>query len=427
MKTKMTLMSTLAEFDSTHTRSGVQTENPDQTETRRNQMPKTTIPLFSFHPRALTAMLVFTVFGSVGEGLAQDQVTHVKDFTVLKVQNSQPAMDFVNAKTMALPINYSPANTTQDTIQALQSAPDLGSHGYASGATGNGKQSPVFLGTPAAAPAESGVTPEDWGTNNHPFTTAKADLYGLVTQNNYPYRAAGKLFFNIGSSGFICSASMIKRGIVVTAAHCVANYGQSQFYNGWQFVPAYLNGLAPYGTWTAAQVWIKTAYFNGTDGCAVFGVVCPDDVAVIILNTQNGAYAGTNTGWFGYWYGGGFTSNGITQLTQLGYPAGLDNARYMERNDSYGYISPSNSNNTVIGSNMNGGSSGGPWVGNFGLPPQLTGETNGSFSPTNVIMGVTSWGYTSTAPKEQGAAPFTSNNIQSLLNSACASVAAACQ
>jgi len=160
----------------------------------------------------------------------------------------------------------------------------------------------------------------------------------------------------------------------------------------------------------------------------VYGVVCPDDVAVLILNTQAGAYPGTSTGWLGYgWNGYSFTSNHLTQITQLGYPAGLHNAVYMERNDSYGYVSSSNSNNTVIGSNMNGGSSGGPWIANFGLPSVLTGETKGSASTPNVVVGVTSWGYTNLALKEQGAAPFTSNNIVSLLGSACGATPAACQ
>lgn len=424
MKTNATI-SAFAELDKTTTVTGIHTEIPAVTERRRNQRPKITITLSKLHRRVLIAMLAFTVFACVGQGVANAQVKNTKGLTVLNVQNPQAEVDFVNAKDMPLPLNPVPADETQALIQALLSTPDLGTPGYSPGAEGNGKMSPVFLGTPAAA--ESGVTPEDFGTNNHPFTTARADLYGLNTNGVYPYRAGGKLFFNIGTSSFICSASLIKRGIVVTAAHCVANYGRSQFYSGWQFVPGYRNGSAPFGTWTAKQVWIKTAYYNGTDGCAVYGVVCPDDVAVIILNTQSGSYPGTRAGWFGYWYGGGFTSNGLTHITQLGYPGGLDNAADMERNDSQGYISSSNSNNTVIGSNMNGGSSGGPWIANFGLPSVLTGETNGSFSPPNVIVGVTSWGSTSNGPKEQGASPFTSNNIQSLLNSACGATPAACQ
>ena len=129
---------------------------------------------------------------------------------------------------------------------------------------------------------------------------------------------------------------------------------------------------------------------------------------------------GKTTGWLGYgWNGYGFTSNGLTEVTQLGYPVGLDSGLYMERTDSYGYVNTSFSNNTVIGSNMNGGSSGGPWVVNLGLPSVLTGETNGGASASNIVIGVTSWGYSSTAPKEQGASPFTSGNMIPLVSAAC--------
>jgi V8-like Glu-specific endopeptidase len=296
---------------------------------------------------------------------------------------------------------------------------------------GNGATAPQFLGTPESAGGSGGIGSQMFGTNNHPFSTARADLNAngaTATNMMYPYRAAGKLFFNIGTSTYICSASMIKRGIVVTAAHCVANYGQSQFYSGWRFVPGYRNGAAPYGTATVYQAWVKTAYFNGTDGCYQYGVICPDDVAILILNPNSvGAYVGATTGWFGYgWNGYGYVNN-QTQITQLGYPAGLNNAAYMERNDSSGFKNTTYSSNTIIGSNMDGGSSGGPWLVNFGIAPTLTGETNGSAPTPNVVVGVTSWGYISTSPKEQGASPFTTNNIVSLVNSACTSVAAACQ
>jgi V8-like Glu-specific endopeptidase len=401
-------------------------KDPDQTKGRRNQVPKANIPFFSLRWMALSAILAVAVFACVSKGLAADQVFSGNGLTVLHAQNPQPGVDFVNAKPMPLPINDSPEDPTQALINALLSAPALGTPGSSLGYEGTGQMSPVFLGAPAAP--ESGVTPEDFGTNNHPFTTARADLYGLSTNTVYPYRAAGRLFFLIGTSTYVCSASLVKPGIVVTAAHCVANYGKSQFYSGWQFVPGYRDGSAPYGVWTAHEVWIKTAYYNGTDSCAVYGIVCPDDVALIVLNAKGGSYPGTAAGWFGYGYGGaGFTSNHLTHITQLGYPVGLDNGFYMERNDSQGYVDSSDSNNTIIGSNMNGGSSGGPWLVNLGLPSALTGETNGGFSSPNIVVGVTGWGSTSTAPKEVGASPFTSNNILSLVNSACGGTPAACK
>jgi V8-like Glu-specific endopeptidase len=401
-------------------------ENPAITERIEKQTPKAAITLFTFQRLALNAILALLVLGWVCEGLANAQVRHVDGLTVLNVENPQADVDFVNAKPMPLPNNLVPMDQTQGLIEALTSTPELGTAGYSSGAKGLGITKPIFLGKPAVA--ENNELTPDFGTHNHPFTTARADLHSLATNTEYPYSAAGKLFFKIGTASYKCSAALIKRGIAVTAAQCVANYGHSEFYGSWQFVPGYRNGSAPFGTWTVKQVWIKHAYYNGTDNCAVYGVVCPDDVAVLILNTQSGGYPGTSTGWLGYGYNGyGFTSNGLTEISQLGYSVGLDNAAYMERNDSQGYVNASNSKNTVIGSNMNGGSSGGPWIANFGLPAKLTGETGGSDPVANVVVGVTSWGYTSTALKEQGASPFTSNNIVSLLNSACGATPAACR
>lgn len=378
---------------------------------------KTTMTMsawLTFPRRALSAILVFAVVGCVCQGLANAQeVRSVNGLTVLDAQHAQvEAVDHVNAQAMPLPNNFLPADSIQATIRALLAGPAPGPSGGSAGGKGDGITRPVFLGTPAP---QLGVTPEDFGTNNHPFTTVRADLFGLNDNTVYPYRAAGRLTFNVPGGSKYCSASLIKPGIVVTAAHCVANFGQKQFYSGWQFVPGYRNGSAPFGVWSAVQVWILNSYFLGTDPCAQTGVVCQDDVALIVLSGTPGHSAG----WFGYWYGGGFTSNGLFQITQLGYPAGLDNGLYMERNDSYGYKNSSLSSNTIIGSNMNGGSSGGPWVENFGLPSALTGETNGSFPQQNVVVGVTSWGYTSNAPKEQGASPFTFGNIQVLINAAC--------
>jgi V8-like Glu-specific endopeptidase len=322
-----------------------------------------------------------------------------------------------------------PANSTQNLINALMSGASGKGGGFSPGAMGSGGALSDMVQLPVPAAAAGGVVPDDFGTYGHPFTTVRADLSG-ATNKMYPYRTAGKLFFQINGSTYICSASLIKRGIVVTAAHCVANYGASQFYSGWQFVPGYSNGVAPYGVWTAASARIMTSYYNGSDNCYVNGVICPNDVAVITLNAYSGGvvnYPGKKTGWLGYgWNGYGFTGT-LTHITQLGYPAGLDSAQKMERNDSYGYTQSTYSNNTVIGSNMDGGSSGGPWSVNLGRAPVLTGETNGGAAGNNIVVGVTSWGYVSKDPKEQGASPFTSGNITILVSAACTGTPAACQ
>ncbi len=345
----------------------------------------------------------------------------------IQAQMGGATIDYVNAQPMKLPTAPIPSDIG---MQSDMAQPFVGEPAYWPGKAGNGVKSPVDLGAPRMAVAnEDGVTSQEFGTNNHPFSTARADLYPLVTNTSYPYRQSGKLFFNIGASTYVCSASLIKRGVVVTAAHCVANFGHSQFYTNWSFVPGYRNGIAPYGTWSVSQARVLTSYYNGTDPCVVAGVVCQDDVAVLVLQAPaNGvAYPGSSTGWIGYGVNGYvFTASGLTQITQIGYPVCLDNGGLMERNDSYGVKTPSQSNNTVIGSLMCGGSSGGPWLVNFGYRPVLTATTAGTAPVANVVVGVTSWGYTSTAPKEQGASPFLSTNLTPLLNAACLAIPAAC-
>lgn len=333
-------------------------------------------------------------------------------------------IDYVNAQPMVLPkVAGQSAQAAQDNmIRALQTPASRGRPAFSPGGIGDGKGKPRFLGLPTSpALASEDVTPQEFGTFNHPFTTARADAFQGTTNKQFPFRASGKLFFNIGASTFVCSASLIKKGIVVTAAHCIAEFGGG-FYSNWEYVPGYKNGVAPYGTWTAASAAVLTAYLNGTDSCATPGVVCQNDVGVIRLNPKAGKFAGNSTGFYGFGVDGfGFTPGNLAHITQIGYPVCLDNGQRMERNDSYGFVDAANSNNTIIGSLMCGGSSGGPWLVNFGRRPALTGTSSGSEFTPNLVVGVTSWGYVSNAPKEQGASPFTSGNIGLLSTFLCGS------
>jgi V8-like Glu-specific endopeptidase len=347
----------------------------------------------------------------------------VTSFTALGNGN-EALPDFVNARPMPLPRAPGP-------IDMVPSFPDFGTPGFSPGAVGNGQTNPITLPLPKISDHDGnleGPGPEEFGTGNQPFSTARADLYSYATNTQYPYRVSGKLYFQDASNNtYYCSASMVKRGLVVTAAHCVANYGARQFYHNWRFYPGYRSGVAPYGTWTVYQARVKTAYYNGTDGCAVYAVVCPDDVAILTLNTDAGGnYAGTYTGWYGYgWNGYGFVQD-LTHITQIGYPACLDNGLLMERDDSHGFVSGAYSSNTIIGTLMREGSSGGPWLNNFGIRPTLTGTGNGTAADPNIVVGVTSWLYTDDAVKQEGASPFTSNNVKSMVDTACAATPAAC-
>lgn len=357
------------------------------------------------------------------------------DDVVLKPAKSA-TIDYANAKAMPLPTaTNAPATIAAATAKAAVAS---GPSGATAGFVGNGKTSPVTFPAPKTPVAtDGGFSSQAYGTSKHPYTTALADASGLRVTSAYPYSAAGKLFFKEGTDSYVCSASLIKRGLVVTAAHCVMQYGSKTYYTGHVFVPGYYESgstaYAPFGQWKAAAIVAPSAYFNGTDVCAdgATGVVCQNDVAVIALKSQSSAYPGTKTGYFGYAYGTySYADNKTAQITQLGYPVALNYGGRMERTDSTGFVDSTAVNNTVIGSQQTGGSSGGPWLVNFGMAPTITGDAGaGQEAARNRVVGVTSWGYTNSAVQEQGASLFTSTNIAALVSRICNSTTykAVCQ
>ena len=394
------------------------------------------------------ASLILACAASTG-AFAAGQVSKAGAVTVLTptaTQNSAAAksIDYANAVSLDVPQALFQSGSQLDSLLEAQAAAGVSSAsgvvggsgtpggagnaagpGLSPGGGGSGKLSPVTLVAPATganalASQSGGIAPQDYGTSSHVYTQARTNASGDLTTRYYPFRPTGKLFFNIGAGSYVCSASLIKPGVIVTAAHCVANFGASQFYSNWRFAAAYDGGVAPYGTATAKSARVMTAYYNGTDSCAQRGVVCQNDVAVIVLNSNIGASAG----WYGYGWNGYSYVNNQAHITQLGYPQSIDGGSWQERTDSQGYVSGSMSNNTVIGSAMTGGSSGGPWLVNLGMTG--SGQSPGLAPNTNVVVGVTSWGYTASGIKEQGASPFTSNNIVPLVNAACSSYPGSC-
>ncbi|QTR50019.1 trypsin-like serine peptidase [Candidatus Thiothrix anitrata] len=343
-------------------------------------------------------------------------------------------IDYANAKALPLPLSN---DLPDKDVSAALGVGFPGAPGSTIGGTGNGQLSPQVLvsanrlskaAQSAVSEGDGGVDSMEYGSQNLPFTTTRVDARmgtssALQASKFDYYRRAGKLFFKKGSSSYVCSASLIKPGVVVTAAHCVAEFGKKRYYTDVKYVPAYYNGTAPYGTWNASRIYLMKSYFEGTDRCSTRGVVCENDVAVIRLAPQSNKYAGHRTGWFGYgWNGYGFTGSGLKGLaliTQLGYPGSHDGGQKMQRTDAEAYVASTSVNNSIMGSRQTGGSSGGPWLVNFGERASLSGTSVGSEANTNAVVGTTSWGYTSTTPKAQGASPFTSNNIVKLVAAVC--------
>lgn len=285
------------------------------------------------------------------------------------------------------------------------------------------------------------ISPAAAGTGGHPFTTARASAEGKSTPvEEDPWRSTGKLIMKFGTSTFVCTASVIGKNLLVTAAHCVHEFGDKQagFADAVTFEPARHEGSRPFGTWIARQWWVPTSYFDGTDVCSqnAPGIVCENDVAVVVLEPNQGRFIAEVTGTYGFPSNDNFgyvdfLGEKAAQITQLGYPSESYDGDKMIRTDSLGYRDVPN--NLVIGSNQTGGSSGGPWLQNFGTRmTEFTGAPAFGADP-NQVVATTSWGFNDGAVKIQGASRFSRNtaytqksNIQSLVDSVCGANPDAC-
>ncbi len=264
-------------------------------------------------------------------------------------------------------------------------------------------------------PRPSEFTPTgilDHGSSNEEFSSTR--LIPVTADLSYPYRTVGKLFFTIpGKGDYLCSASVIRPRVILTAGHCVheGSGGKDGFYTNWKFVPAYRDGTAPLETWTWSYVAVTNTWATGNGA-----VPNAADYAMIELkdNDIDGKQTkiGSVTGYLGYQTLSLFPNH----TNMIGYPCNFDRCEKMHQVTAQGakVVAP---NNAEYGSDMAGGSSGGPWVQNFG---ELADGQNGALnSGLNRVVGITSYGYVSSNPKAQGAAIFDSR-FKDMLDKVCA-------
>lgn len=109
--------------------------------------------------------------------------------------------------------------------------------------------------------------------------------------------------------------------------------------------------------------------------------------------------------------------------------ANQDNGARMIRTDAPGVSKPINQ--VQIGSAQGRGSSGGPWITNFGAG-FTSADPPGTHATGNTVLGTTSWGFTDNTVKIQGASRFdvntiytTTPDIVSLVDVGCNGLAAA--
>jgi hypothetical protein len=384
------------------------------------------------------------MLGAVAAALLWSGAAQAADVASLRLGdpgNNQAAAVFLRAQEMRLPALPGQPAARAAILETLREA------GPAVRRSGTPRLLPGHAGGKALTPAQivpfseprdtlNGPRPNAVGGSGFPFSTSRIELMKGQISALYPNRAVGRLGFRYKTSNAMCSASLIGPGLLLTAAHCVADFGSGQFLPDarWAFVPGYYKGKGAYGTYTAQAVFAAQSYLDGTAKCDS-EVICPNDVALLVLRPNKKRYPGAATGWLGVGLDGyGFSDffAPAAPVTQLGYPGGLDNGAQMIRNDAVGFrivageSEADSVENTMIGSPLDGGSSGGPWVLNFGVPPSYDAVPVPLLSTANTVVGVTSWGDASGEAAVAGSSPLTSENLGALIAQACTQYPAAC-
>jgi V8-like Glu-specific endopeptidase len=207
----------------------------------------------------------------------------------------------------------------------------------------------------------------------------------------YPYATAGKLFFTIpGRSGtFYCSAAVLRLRVVITAGGCVhAGKANPGFYQNFLFVPAYRDGNDPFSSWEWSYVVAPTAWTQG-------GGSVPNAADYAFIEVEDQVYNGSVrklgqvTGTLGY----ATKKLKPNHATILGYSSTQDGGEQLHQVTAKDFKATSTSLNSIeYGSDMRGGSQGGPLIQDFGDNAGLI-----------KLIGVLSYYPTSTSTRTQGA------------------------
>jgi V8-like Glu-specific endopeptidase len=223
-------------------------------------------------------------------------------------------------------------------------------------------------------------------------------------QDEAPVSHIGKVFFTMGAYNYVCSGNAVasaNKSTVTTAGHCV-NEGPGDFVTNFVFIPAYENGTAPYGKWTAEALYAPTEWTAKGDmqydtGFAVVGPVQGQYLSDVVgaSGVAFNAPRGLTYKAFGYPAASPFTGRTLVSC----YGTASDDKRNRQFNSQ------------GIPCDMTGGSSGGPW-----FIQGSSSETSGSNGLQNSIN---SYGYSSGSAVMYG--PYWGTVIQTTYNSAAAS------
>ncbi|KJY47417.1 peptidase [Streptomyces sp. NRRL S-444] len=209
--------------------------------------------------------------------------------------------------------------------------------------------------------------------------TAFPQAGGAWTGGGAVVKTSGRVFFTFGDRTASCSGDSIASAngsTVITAGHCVKYQGT--WHTNWIFVPAYNNGNAPYGQWSATKTFATDQWAASED--------MNMDVGLAVVAPLNGQKLSQVVGAQGILFNGGYNK----KMYSFGFPAAApyDGTKlvYCSGNSGKDFLLTKDHG---LGCNMTGGSSGGPWFQDFdestGLGTQVSVNSFGyTFLPNRM-------------------------------------------
>jgi V8-like Glu-specific endopeptidase len=310
------------------------------------------------------ALVVAVVTSSSAPAAITDRASHIS--TIGRFVHYEPASHKTTADpywTVARMANARPRDVT------LDAAPALAVVGDAASPPGGRLLIP---GHPPAgtAPTQSGptvITGATQGGYRYPFPYSRYEVPGVIDYAAYPYSAVGKVFGHDRLGDYQCSGAAVvssNESVVFTAGHCVHMRGAGWF-DSLIFVPGYRDGVAP-SEWTAVDAWSTRAWISREDPRG-------DLAAVVVETDPTGATLTDSVGALGFASG----QSRQQHWDAFGYPAvrPFSGERQIVCSASYAAAEPAFKRvpPMAIGCDQTAGSSGGPWILDFGGGNYLNG------------------------------------------------------
>jgi hypothetical protein len=210
-----------------------------------------------------------------------------------------------------------------------------------------------------------------------PLPVVAQPLAPITSPSN---RTSGKVFYTAGKWDYDCSGTAVaspSRSLVISAGHCGEFEGPK--IRNWTFVPAYHDGMAPFGKWRAKRLaapagWVHAAHpphASGSGGDPRF------DVSAARVGRRKGRTLQSVVGGSRI----AFDSPSQQQYDAIGYPA----AGRFDGRSPYYCRSQVQLNDPSVGSPQP-----------MGIPCDMTDGSSGGgwFDADGHLVSVTSYGYT---------------------------------